>query len=84
MEDTSNKTYDQGYQFGWDLAAEMEVKKTSDLLTEDDVLAIGTMFMDFYERIVANTATPYENGFVVGVSEFAKSLDTVGSSALVN
>ncbi len=73
--ETQENTYDDGFALGWHLSEEMQTKLVSKTLTEEDVLTIGNMFMTFYDKLEAKTATPYEEGYVNGVSAYAKSLD---------
>lgn len=64
-----------GYNFGWQLSEDIQEKREAKTMTQDDILALGTMFKEFYEHAEKDNATPYERGFLEGVTEFSKTVE---------
>ena len=75
-DDSNTSDFTCGFNFGWQLSEDIQEKRLSNTMTQDDVLTLGNMFKEFYEKAEKNKATPYETGFLDGVTEFGKTVDT--------
>lgn len=68
--------YKDGYDFGWQLSEDVDIKRNEKTMTEDDVLALGNMFIEFCEKAEKDIATPYESGFIEGVSAYGAAVES--------
>ena len=80
-DDSNTSDFTCGFNFGWQLSEDIQEKKLSNTMTQDDVLTLGNMFKEFYEKAEKNKATPYETGFLEGVTEFGKTVVAMAVSS---